>query len=70
MVAACNPHRGNSMATHAEKTWVRGSYFVRPLHPTLDFLIWDYGSLDPHQEQDYIQAKMKMLHQELPNIEV
>jgi hemicentin len=70
MVAACNPHRGNSMATHAAETWVRSSYYVRPLHPTLEFLIWDYGSLDEYKERDYIRVKLQMLHQELPNIEV
>lgn len=70
IVAACNPHRGNSIVTHAAETWVRGSYYVRPLHPTLEFLIWDYGSLNEYQERDYITAKLKMLHKELPNIEV
>lgn len=69
-MAACNPHRGNSMATHAAETFVRGSYYVRPLHPTLEFLIWDYGSLDEYQERDYIRAKLQMLHETLPNIEV
>ena len=58
------------MATHAAKTWLRSSYYVRPLHPTLEYLMWDYGSLDQYQERDYIRAKMQMLHKELPNIEV
>ena len=58
------------MASHAKDTWVRGSYYVRPLHPTLEFLQWDYGALDQNQERDYIRAKMQMLNQELPNIEV
>ena len=70
IVAACNPHRGNSMATHAAETWLRSSYYVRPLHPTLEYLMWDYGSLDQYQEGDYIRAKMRMLHKELANIEV
>ena len=69
IVAACNPHRGNSLASH-QQTWVRGSYYVRRLHPTLQFLMWDYGSLDEHQERDYINAKMKMLNQRMPNAEV
>ncbi len=68
IVAACNPHRGNSLASH--KTWVRGSYYVRSLHPTLKFLMWDYGSLDEHQERDYINAKMKMINRVMPNPEV
>ena len=58
------------MASHAKDTWVRGSYYVRPLHPTLEFLQWDYGALDQNQERDYIRAKMQMLNEELPNIEV
>ena len=34
IVAACNPHRGNSLASHRQKkTWVRGAYYVRQLHP-------------------------------------
>ena len=69
LVAACNPHRGNSLASH-QQTWVRGSYYVRRLHPTLQFLMWDYGSLDEHQERDYINAKMKILNKLMPNAEV
>lgn len=68
IVAACNPHRGNSLASH--KTWVRGTYFVRSLHPTLKFLMWDYGSLDEYQERDYINAKMKMINKTMANPEV
>ncbi len=61
IVAACNPHRGNSLASHSD-SWLRGSYYVRRLHPTMQFLMWDYGSLDEAQERDYISAKMKMLN--------
>eukprot|EP00731_Ephydatia_muelleri_P021734 Em0014g325a len=63
VVAACNPHRGNSLASHKQDRWLKGSYYVRPLHPTLQLIMWDYGSLDSVQESDYIDAKMKMLHQ-------
>ena len=49
---------------------MRGTYYVRPLHPTLEFLMWDYGALDPEQEKDYIRAKMQILNRQLPNIEV
>lgn len=69
IVAACNPHRGNSLASHTE-SWVRGAYYVRQLHPTLQFLMWDYGSLDQAQERDYINAKMRMLNKWMPNAEV
>ena len=84
IVAACNPHRGNSLAAHAGKSltahngrtlkqtkenWTRSTYYVRQLHPTLDFLKWDYGSLDEKQEREYINAKMKILNKE-KNIDV
>ena len=69
IIAACNPHRGNSMASlgvrgadKEKEKWVRGTYYVRKLHPTLQFLMWDYGSLDEQQEREYINAKMKMLN--------
>ena len=81
IVAACNPHRGNSLASHAgnrrptvrlpsNDSWTRSTYYVRQLHPTLDFLKWDYGSLGKHQERDYIDAKMKMLNREMASVDV
>lgn len=73
IVAACNPHRGNSLASHDDanqETWIRSTYYVRFLHPTLKFLTWDYGSLDESQERDYISAKLQMLEKTIPNAEV
>jgi hypothetical protein len=71
IVAACNPHRGNSMASHmGAENWVRGTYYVRPLPPTLNFLKWDYGSLDESQEKDYIKAKMAMINKGMLATEV
>ena len=68
MIAACNPHRGDSLAAMAQdETWIRSSYFVRELHPTLDFLKWDYGALDEYQERDYIHAKLRLIEQEMSN---
>ena len=32
--------------------------------------MWDYGSLDKHQERDYINAKMKILNKQMPDAEV
>lgn len=61
IVAACNPHRGNSLASH-KTTWMKGTYYVRSLHPTLRHLMWDYGSLDQAQERDYINEKMTMVN--------
>ena len=68
-MAACNPHRGSSLASHTNG-WVRGSYYVRQLHPTLQFLMWDYGALDQNQEASYINAKMKMLNKQMKSAEV
>ena len=70
LIAACNPHRGNSLIVHQNKwdeyseteTWFRGSYYVQKLHPTLKFLMWNYGSLNDEQEADYIKEKMKMVN--------
>ena len=72
IVAACNPHRGNSLVSlkQNDKSWMRSTYYVRSLHPTLMFLKWDYGSLDENQERDYIQAKMKMINKNKPNLVV
>ena len=64
MIGACNPHRGNSLATVLRKeTWIRGTYYVRQLHPTLQCLMWDYGALGEKQEREYIMAKMRMSNQ-------
>ena len=69
LVAACNPQRSNSLIVHESKeeykreTWVRGSYYVKKLHPTLRFLMWDYGSLDDEQESAYVVAKMVMANE-------
>ena len=63
IVAACNPYRANSLAALDKEQWTTGVYYVRPLHPTLELLMWDYGALDPSQERQYIFAKMKMMHE-------
>ena len=49
------------MASHNEceqERWLRGSYYVRPLHPTLQLIMWDYGYLNNSQEEDYINTKL------------
>ena len=68
IVAACNPHRGNSLAAlnvgtkteTSDEMWIMDSYYVRQLHPTLAHLMWDYGSLGEDQERQYVQAKVDM----------
>ena len=49
------------MAALSNVKWIRGSYNVRQLHPTLRLLMWDYGSLDEYQESEYVNAKITML---------
>ena len=74
IIAACNPHRGNSLAAltvanagrlrvindYSADTWIMDSYFVQKLHPTLAYLMWDYGSLDEGQEEQYVLSKVDM----------
>jgi len=50
------------------ETWFRGSYYVQKLHPTLKFLMWNYGSLNDEQEADYIKEKMKMVNEEIEKL--
>lgn len=71
VIAACNPHRGDSLAAMAQDgTWIRSNYYVRELHPTLEFLRWDYGALDEYQERDYINAKLRLIEKLMPNAEL
>ena len=43
---------------------------MHSLHPTLKLLKWDYGSLDEHQEKDYIDAKMEIINKDMSETEV
>ena len=64
IIAACNPHRGDSTAlSHCKANYrqISDSYFVRKLHPTLSLLKWDYGALSADEEHDYIREKLTML---------
>ena len=44
-----------------KNVWHKPSYYVRELHPTIDYLKWDYGALNHVQELEYITAKMRIL---------
>ena len=84
IVAACNPHRGNSLAAltvanagkfrimndTSDETWIMDSYYVRQLHPTLAHLMWDYGSLGEDQEGQYVQAKVNMFTNQLSKLQM
>ena len=63
LVAACNPHRSCSPALRQEALqddWKVGFYYVKELHPTMDFLKWDYGAFDDREEMEYIEALLEM----------
>lgn len=80
MIASCNPHRGDVLslldredpgqAEGHNQTWLKGTYYVRRLHPTLQYLIWNYGSLSEHEEMVYVNAKMQMLNEEMDSYTV
>lgn len=65
MISACNPYRGNSQISTDEikseqEVWLRPSYYVQPLAPTLEMLKWNYGSLREEDEIEYVKEKMKL----------
>lgn len=51
------------------ESWVRSSYNVHRLHPTIQYLMWNYGALNTQQEEQYIKAKMKMTSHDLGDID-
>ena len=66
IIAACNPLRGDStvLLRNMKNVWLKPRYYVRELHPTIDYLKWDYGALNDVQETEYITAKMNILTEE------
>ena len=52
--------RSTSTDTSPEigERWFRGSYYVRPLNPTLELLMWDYKALDSSQEREFVHSKL------------
>ena len=58
---------GKSRADDSDETWIMDSYYVRQLHPTLNHLMWDYGSLGEDQEKQYVLAKVHLLSNQLSN---
>ena len=73
IVAACNPRRGNSVFAMERdrpyESWMRSTYNVHCLHPTIRYLRWNYGALNSQQEEQYIKAKMKMTSDGIDNFE-
>lgn len=68
VVGACNPHRGNSVILHERNklsdTWIRGTYYVHRLHPTIHLLKLDYGALTEVEEGRYVEGKLRMLQED------
>lgn len=58
--------RGDStvLLRNMKKVWLKPRYYVRELHPTIDYLKWDYGALNDAQETEYITAKINILTKE------
>ena len=69
IVAACNPQRDASLSMLSDN-WHKPTYYVRALHPTLEFLKWDYGSLDSTQESEYVNVKMRMVSTDIHGVDV
>ena len=52
------------------KLWHKPTYYVQQLHPTLEYLKWDYGALNDVQEEEYVNVKMRMINSETDGAEV
>lgn len=61
LVAACNPYRDTKQPHLETEQWTRGVYRVRQLPPSIQFLLWDYGSLSQQQEGAYVTEKIRMV---------
>lgn len=76
IVAACNPHRGNSVLLEmngeaiksSKDDWFRSSYYVRTLPPTLQLIKWNYGALEEVDELEYIREKFKLQNANSSNV--
>ena len=68
IIAACNPLRGDSTAVlrNVKNVWHKPTYYVRELHPTIDYLKWDYGALNDIQEKEYVTEKMTNITNNMP----
>ena len=70
-MAACNPLRGTGISLAGNsKLWHKPTYYVQQLHPTLEYLKWDYGALNDVQEEEYVNVKMRMINSETDGAEV
>eukprot|EP00965_Chrysotila_dentata_P031007 1032556-Pleurochrysis_carterae.AAC.1 len=69
IVAAGNPARDRIDLTGDRREelgneWVIGHYQVHPLPASMQQMSWDFGSLKPAQEHEFIQKKLRFLMRE------
>lgn len=63
-IGACNPYREEKKQSNGQRLreqgteWVSGHYNVRPLPRSIDELTWDYGSLQPSLEEEFVRRKI------------
>lgn len=58
------------MASPEQERWLKGSYYVQELPPSLQLILWDYGYLTSSDEMHYVKAKMSMLELPIDKVEV
>lgn len=64
IVAACNPARekielAGDRREELGSEWAIGHYQVHPLPASMQHMTWDYGSLMPAQEKEFIQKRLR-----------
>lgn len=68
IVAACNPSRDKielegDRREELGNEWAIGHYQVHPLPRSLQDMTWDYGSLKPEQEWEFIRKRLMFMQQ-------
>lgn len=74
IVAAANPSRTKSTTrggvvreNDLGKDWASGHYQVNKLPNSMANLKWDFGSLNPQKEKEFIYRRMKIIDENIPN---
>ena len=72
VIAACNPARDKIKLTDDRRQelgneWVIGHYQVHPLPDSMQLLAWDYGSLKPAQEKEFIEKRLLLCVPPIPD---
>lgn len=69
LVAACNPSReridmAGDRREELGNEWVIGHYQVHPLPASLEQMKWNFGSLNPSQEREFVEKKLAYIVKE------